>query len=113
MVGMSFPWREIDESHGYPLKFWGKRFRLGAWKGWGDEFTTDADDAITQFTKLLKLMDKLSSEGFSAKIDDGYLVLSHLSKPDYELSMALGDARRIVPLKNTSLYTYVEYRGKG
>jgi hypothetical protein len=84
---------------------------VGAW-GWrGIEFTTDADDGITQVANSLKLMDQLSSEGFSAKIDDGELVLSHPSKPDYELSMVLGDARRIVPLKNTSLYTYVEYRG--
>jgi hypothetical protein len=84
---------------------------VGAW-GWrGIEFTTDADDGITQVANSLKLMDQLSSEGVSAKIDDGDLVLSHPSKPGYELRMVLGDARKIVSLKNTSLYTYVEYRG--
>jgi hypothetical protein len=56
-------------------------------------------------------MDQLSSEGFSAKIDKSHLVLSHLSKPGYQLRMGLGDARKIVPLKNTSVYTWVEYRG--
>jgi hypothetical protein len=84
---------------------------LGPWSWRGLEFTTDADDVITQIANSLKLMDQLSSEGFSAKIDDGDLVLSHPSKPDYQLRMVLADARKIVPLKNTSLYTRVEYRG--
>jgi hypothetical protein len=55
-------------------------------------------------------MDKLSSEGFSAKIDDGELVLSHPSKPNYKLRMLLADAQRTVG-KNDLLYTRVEYRG--
>jgi hypothetical protein len=107
---------EINEGRELPLKIYGnivskpKGFRLGAWKGCM-EYTTDADDAITQVANLLKLMDKLSSEGFSAKIDDGALVLSHPFKPDYNLRMSLADGRKIVPLKNTSLYTYVEYCG--
>jgi hypothetical protein len=107
---------EIDESCEYPLTISGNivskpwSFRLGAWKG-GSEYTTDADDVITLVANLLKLMDKLSSEGFSAKIKGEWLVLSHPSKPDYKLRMALADARKIVPLKNTSLYTEVEYCG--
>jgi hypothetical protein len=109
---------EIDESRRYPLTISGnivskpRELLVGALHYWEMEYTIDADDAITQVATLLKLKDKLSSEGFSAKIDiNGDLVLSHPSKPDYELSMVLGNARRIVPLKNTSLYTYVEYRG--
>jgi hypothetical protein len=108
---------EIDESREYPLIISGNsvsepwRFRLGAWEWRGLEYTTDADDAITQVANSLKLMDKLSSEGFSAKIDGGALVLSHPSKPDYNLRMSLADARKIVLLKNTSLYTWVKYCG--
>jgi hypothetical protein len=108
---------EIDESRVYPLAISGNivseswRSRLGAWNVEGIEFTRDVDDVITQVATLLKLMDQLSSEGFSAKIDEGDLVLSHPSKPGYQLRMGLTDARKIDPLKNTSLYTYVEYRG--
>jgi hypothetical protein len=108
---------EIDESCKYPLTISGNIVskpwcsRLGAVQGGGIESTRDVDDAITQVANSLKLMDKLSSEGFSAKINDGDLVLSHPSKPDYKLRMLLGDARKIVPLKNTSLYTVVEYCG--
>jgi hypothetical protein len=82
-----------------------------AWQWWGIKFITDADDVITQVANLLKLMDQLSSEGFSAKIDGRNLVLSHPSKPGCQLLMGLGDTRKIVFLKNTSLYTGVEYRG--
>jgi hypothetical protein len=107
---------EINKSHEFPLKIYGNilskswRLRLGAWKGWGTEFTSDADDAITQVATLLKLMDQLSSEGFSAKIESGFLVLSNPAKPGYQLHMGLG-SRKIVPLKNTSLYTWVDYYG--
>jgi hypothetical protein len=85
--------------------------RLGALEGFGIEFTADADDAITHVANSLKLMDKLSSEGFSAKIKYDNLVLSHPSKPDYSLRMCLTDASKVVPLRNTSVYTWVEYRG--
>jgi hypothetical protein len=107
---------EIDESRELPLKISGNMLRqpsafsVGAWKCGGIEFTEDVDDVIIHLAKSLKLMDKLSSEGFSAKIDRG-LVLSHPSKPGYQLRMGLGDARKIVPLKNTSVYTWVEYCG--
>jgi hypothetical protein len=104
---------EIDKSRKYRLTISASNswsFCLGAWKWCGIEYTTDADDVITHFANSLKLMDQLSSEGFSAKIDRG-LVLSHPSKPGYQLRMGLGDARKIVPLKNTSVYTWVEYRG--
>jgi hypothetical protein len=107
---------EINKSHEFPLKIYGNilskswRLRLGTWDVEGIEFITDADDAITQFATLLKLMNKLSSEGFSAKIESGFLVLSNPAKPGYQLHMGLG-SRKIVPLKNTSLYTWVEYRG--
>jgi hypothetical protein len=84
---------------------------VGAWKWRGIKFTTGADDTITHVANSLKLMDQLSSEGFSAKIDRSHLVLSHLSKPGYQLRMGLGDARKIVPLKNTSVYTAIEYCG--
>jgi hypothetical protein len=103
---------EIDKSRIYPLRISASKswsFCLGAWEWCGIEFTTDADDVITQVATLLKLKDKLSSEGFSAKIDKSHLVLSHLSKPGYQLRMGLGSARKIVPLKNTSVYTWVEY----
>jgi hypothetical protein len=56
-------------------------------------------------------MDKLSSEGFSAEMEENWLVLSHPSKPNYELRMSLANVQRIVGLKNNSLYTRVEYRG--
>jgi hypothetical protein len=69
------------------------------------------DDVITEVATLLKLMDKLSSEGFSAKIDGRCIVLSHPSKPDYELRMSLADARKISSFTNSLLYTRVEYRG--
>jgi hypothetical protein len=75
---------------------------VGDWGWMNAEYTTDADDAITQFAKSLKLMDKLSSEGFSAKIDGSDLVLSHPSKPDYKLRMDLADARKVFDLGNTS-----------
>jgi hypothetical protein len=84
---------------------------VGPWKACGIQFTTDADDAITQTANSLKLMDKLSSEGFSAKIVGSDLVLSHPSKPDYSLRIAIFLASGIVPLKNSSLYTEVEYCG--
>jgi hypothetical protein len=84
---------------------------VGDWEWWGIELTTKADDTITQVTNSLKLMDKLSSEGFSAKIDRSHLVLSHPSKPGYSLRMGLTHAEKIVPLKNTLVYTWVEYCG--
>jgi hypothetical protein len=108
---------EINKSCELPLTISGnivsesQSFRLGAWESHGTKYTTDADDAITQFATLLKLKDKLSSEGFSAKIEKSFLVLSHPAKPNYELRMGLADARKIVPLKNTSLYTLVNYYG--
>jgi hypothetical protein len=108
---------EIDKSRMYPLWISGnivskpRKLLVGALDYWGMEYTIDADDVITQVATLLKLKDKLSSEGVSAKIKGHWLALSHPSKPDYELLMALGDVRRIVPLKNTSLYTWVEYCG--
>jgi hypothetical protein len=107
---------EIDESRFYPLAISGNsvsepwRLRLGSWEASGIEYTTDADDVIIHLAKSLKLMDQLSSEGFSAKIDGRSLVLSHPSKPGYQLHMGLG-TRKIVPLKNTSLYTWVDYYG--
>jgi hypothetical protein len=107
---------EIAESGDYPLTISGNSvsepwsFRLGAWKA-GMNYTTDAGDAITQVATLLKLMDKLSSEGFSAKMEYSSLFLSHPSKPNYQLRMGLADARKIVDLKNTSLYTWVQYYG--
>jgi hypothetical protein len=108
---------EIDESRELPLRISGNMVRqpsafcVGAWKCGGIEYTTDADDVIIHLAKSLKLMDKLSSEGFSAKIDDGELLLVHPSKPEHGLLMLLADARKIVPLKNTSLYTQVKYCG--
>jgi hypothetical protein len=70
---------EIDESHWYPLKFWGRRFHLGAWQSGGITYTTDADDAITQVATLLKLMDQLSSEGFSVEITQKYTTAGQLT----------------------------------
>jgi hypothetical protein len=114
---------EMDESYAYPLRFSGNMLhwpfadgslaigKVGAWESRGIKFTTDADDAITHVANCLKLMDQLSSEGFSAKIERGLLIFSHPSKPGYHLSMRLADSRKIVPLKNTSLYTFVEYHG--
>jgi hypothetical protein len=107
---------EIDESREFPLTISGNivsepwSFRLGAWKA-SMNYTTDADDAITQVATLLKLMDKLSSEGFSAKMKYSSLFLSHPSKPNYQLRMVLADSRKIVDLKNKSLYTWVQYYG--
>jgi hypothetical protein len=108
---------KIDESGEYPLIIsgnivsdtWGSR--LGSWKASGIEYTTDADDVITQVANSLKLMDQLSSEGFSAKIEKSFLVLSNPAKPGYQLRMSIFDARKIVDLKNTSLYTWVQYYG--
>jgi hypothetical protein len=107
---------KINEGRELPLTISGnivsepQSFHLGAWKGCM-EYTTNADDAITHVANCLKLMDQLSSEGFSAEIKENWLVLSHPSKPGYHLSMKLADGRKIVPLKNTSLYTLVEYYG--
>jgi hypothetical protein len=107
---------EINESSEYPLTISGNivsepwSFRLGAWKA-GMNYTTDADDAITLVANLLKLMDKLSSEGFSAKIDESWLVLSPPSKPDYELRMSISDARKISSFTNSLIYTRVKYCG--
>jgi hypothetical protein len=104
------------ESGEYPLKISGNivsepsHFRL-AWNAGGIEFITDADDVITHVANSLKLMAQLSSEGFSAKIEEYYLVLSHPSKPGYQLRIHLADARKIVPLENTSVYTWVDYCG--
>jgi hypothetical protein len=103
----------INESCEFPLTISGnivgkqQGIRLGAWKGG----TTDADDVITHVANCLKLMDKLSSEGFSANIYNGYLVLSHSSKPDYELRMCIFDARKIPFCSDASIYTIVEYYG--
>jgi hypothetical protein len=108
---------EINKSREFPLKISGDivsgpwSFRLGAWKGWGTEFTTDADDVITQVATLLKLKDKLSSEGFSAKIDGKWLALSHPSKPNYELHMLLADAKKIAAKNDSLIYTIVGYCG--
>jgi hypothetical protein len=56
-------------------------------------------------------MDKLSSEGFSAKIDNEWLVLSHSSKPGYSLQIWLADARKIAATNNSPIYTTVRYYG--
>jgi hypothetical protein len=89
-----------------PHEFW-----VGTWKWRDTVFNTDADDVILQVANSLKLMDKLSSEGFSAKIKEEWLVLSHPSKPDYELRMSISDARKICSLTNSFLYTGIKYCG--
>jgi hypothetical protein len=75
------------------------------------QFTQDADDVITYLANSLKLMDQLSSEGFSAKIVEKELVLSHSSKPDYSLRMYLTDARKFTSSPYNSVYTLVRYCG--
>jgi putative sterol carrier protein len=105
------------EIEGYYVTFYGRMFaepivrELGTTDYEGTKLTTDADDAITQVAISLKLMKKLSSEGFSAKIKDDWLVLAHPSKPGYSLNITLADASKSVHLKNTSLYTAVYYCG--
>jgi hypothetical protein len=84
---------------------------VGDWEEQGIKYTTGADDAIIQVATLLKLMDRLSSEGFSAKIEYGTLVLSHPSKPEYSLRMGLTDARKFAGTDNAPVYTAVEYLG--
>jgi hypothetical protein len=83
---------------------------VGVWR-WDNEYTTDPDDVITHLANLLRLMDKLVSEGFSAKIDKTTLVLSHPSKPDYSLCMWLTDVRRFVSSPATAVYTPIKYCG--
>jgi hypothetical protein len=73
------------------------------------EFTTPADDVITHVTTSLRLMDKLSSDGFSTKIDRDELVISHSSKPDYELRMSITDIRHSA----SSTYGAIKYCGPG
>jgi hypothetical protein len=83
-------------------------------RSWSDntfDYSTDADDVITHVANSLRLMDKLSSEGVSAKIDGYWLVLSHPSKPDYSLRMHLTDARKFAFCADPSVYTVVEYCG--
>jgi hypothetical protein len=105
---------EIDESHQH-ITLSGTMFDkplkddVGNW-GWCD-YSTDADDIITHVANSLKLIDKLSSEGFSSKIKGEWLVLSSPSKPDYALRMCLTDARKIAATNNTPIYTAVEYCG--
>jgi hypothetical protein len=86
---------------------------VGEWC-WGDngfDYLTDVDDLITHVANSLRLMDQLSSEGVSAKIDGYWLVLSHPSKPDYSLRMHLTDARKFAFCADPSIYTTVEYCG--
>jgi hypothetical protein len=70
-------------------------------------FTTIADDVITHVANSLRVMDEFTKEGFSAKIVEEKLVLSHPSKPNYSLRMHLTDARRLA----FSTYTEIEYCG--
>jgi hypothetical protein len=82
-----------------------------AWGGNSYEFTTDADDVITHVANLLRLMDVFSRDGFSAKINQNMLVLSHSSRPDYSLCMWLTDARKFVFSPYTAVYTPIKYCG--
>jgi hypothetical protein len=101
--------QELTLSWNMPRMYWA--IPVGDWEEQGIKFTTEADEAITQVTTLLKLMDRLSSEGFSAKIDGRWLALSHPSKQGYSLRMCLTDARKISSLTNSLLYTRVKYCG--
>jgi hypothetical protein len=83
---------------------------VGAWS-WFTKYTIDADDVITHVANSLRLMDVFSSDGFSAKIDDNWLVLSHSSKPEYLLRMSMTDVRRFASSTYPSVYTAVEYCG--
>jgi hypothetical protein len=70
-----------------------------------------ADDLITQAANALKLVDKLSSDGFSAKINRSELVLSHSSKQGYSLVLDIEEVRRIDSPLYPSLYAEVKYLG--
>jgi hypothetical protein len=75
------------------------------------EYIHYADDIITQAANCLKLMEKLSSDGFSAKINRSELVLSHSSKPGYSLVLDIEEVRRIDSPLYPSLYAEVKYLG--
>jgi hypothetical protein len=86
---------------------------IGPWE-WNNnayEYATGADDVITQVAKALQWLDVFSKDGFSAKIAENTLILSHSSKPDYSLRIWITDVRKWIGVKNTPVYTLVEYCG--
>jgi hypothetical protein len=92
--------------------------RVGPWiwyVNWEEayEVITDVDDLIAHVAKSLRLLDKFSSDGFSAKIEGKELVLSHSSKPNYSLHMRLTNIRKLKSPFSiyTSVYTPVVYCG--